>query len=157
MQSTTQETSHRNLVVARRESGIRFGRAVLQSSFLNDGAGEDLKRDRRQRAPTTPPTHHHRISLHLPSPSAPLPPLLSFTHTPPSPSTRPIPPCFPVSRPGPPPRPELSGSPRSPGAMSPPTPPAPTLTRARSPPYVRRRKRTIILAWHAPPEDSPEI
>ena len=143
MQSTKQETSHRNLVVARRESGIRFGGAVLQSSFLNDG---DRRRSQeRQTAASsynTTTATPHLTPPRLASPSF----TLVYPHTSPSPSTRPIPPCFPVSRPGPPPRPELSGSPRSPGAMSPPTPPAPTLTRARSPPYVRCRERMRILA-----------
>jgi hypothetical protein len=78
--STKEETSHRNGVVARRESGIRLGGAVLQSSFLNDG------HRRRSQDTASELLHHHRNTTAsqsnlTTSPPAPLhPPILSFIH-----------------------------------------------------------------------------
>jgi hypothetical protein len=81
VQSTKEETSHRNGVVARRESGIRLGGAVLQSSFLNDGAGEDLKtRPASSYTTTAIPPHLNPTSPRLPPLSTLLYSRLS-THT----------------------------------------------------------------------------
>jgi len=57
---------------------------VLQSSFLNDGVGEDLKkRTAASSSTTTAPPPHPRISLHSTSPHLPLLALLTlvFSHT----------------------------------------------------------------------------
>ena len=151
----------------RRPIGIWTWPAGIGDSFRRGRAPKLFpQRRRRRRSQETDGSellHHHRTTIspahltppHLASRSSPS--LLSFNYTQPSPSTRPIPQCFPVSRPGPPPRPELSGSPRSPGAMSPPTPPSPTSRRARSPRYVYCRKGKNIPAQHAPPKDNPEF
>jgi len=163
IQRYMQSTSRRHPI------GIWSWPAGIGDSFRRGRAPKLFpQRRRRRRSQETDGSellHHHRTTtspahltpLHLTSPPAPRPPYPRFFHTPPSPSTRPIPPCFPVSRPGPPPRPELSGSPRSPGAMSPPTLPALTLRRARFLRYVLSRRRKSFLAQHAPPEDNSEF